>query len=418
MSGRWSHRNHPEAIRRRQEMVRSLPYWQDQDEIIFDWGVDPEQLKKYHESFTGQMIFPVSIVGPMAISMGQYHVDGVDNVDQVIRQDDKVFVPLVHTEGGLSASMQRGIHAMNSSGGVYTQIISDVMTRDCAFVFASTSAAYALRKWLMAHRVLLQEWINDPNHPGKHTTLPTVSSHARLLDIQAIVVGPACHVLYQFYPGEACGPNMITRNAYALNQEILNRMPAKMDLPQHIYLEANLGGDKKPSYQYYHGGHGKTVNAHVTLNHVQLQRYLNISPEALERLEWVGLHGSHASGMQSFGFTPASAIAAIFAATGQDLGMVATSSMAHATIYREGDFVDFSIELSGVEVGTIGGGTSLPHAQSYLRMMGCEGPGSAQRLAQIIGGATLALELSAASAMASRGSENFFRAHLERGGMR
>ena len=37
------------------------------------------------------------------------------------------------------------------------------------------------------------------------------------------------------------------------------------------------------------------------------------------------------AGMQSVAFTPASAIAAIFAATGQDLGMVGTSSMAHGT---------------------------------------------------------------------------------------
>ena len=32
--------------------------------------------------------------------------------------------------------------------------------------------------------------------------------------------------------------------------------------------------------------------------------------------------------------------------------------------------------------------------------------------------ATLALEISASSAMATSGSENFFKAHFERGGMR
>ena len=40
------------------------------------------------------------------------------------------------------------------------------------------------------------------------------------------------------------------------------------------------------------------------------------------------------------------------------------------------------------------------------------------RLAQIVAAATLALEISASAAMATAGSENFFQAHFERGGVR
>ena len=40
------------------------------------------------------------------------------------------------------------------------------------------------------------------------------------------------------------------------------------------------------------------------------------------------------------------------------------------------------------------------------------------RFAQIVAAATLALEISASAAMATAGSENFFRAHHERGGLR
>ncbi len=38
--------------------------------------------------------------------------------------------------------------------------------------------------------------------------------------------------------------------------------------------------------------------------------------------------------------------------------------------------------------------------------------------AQVVAGAALALEISASAAMATAGSENFFRAHHERGGLR
>ena len=122
--------------------------------------------------------------------------------------------------------------------------------------------------------------------------------------------------------------------------------------------------------------------------------------------------------MQSVAFTPASAIAAIFAATGQDLGMVGTSSMAHGTGRRVEGGLHASIRFPGLEVGTVGGGTTLPTAHEWLALMGCDGAGKVYRFAQIVAAAALALEISASAAMATAGSENFFRAHLERGGIR
>ena len=41
--------------------------------------------------------------------------------------------------------------------------------------------------------------------------------------------------------------------------------------------------------------------------------------------------------------------------------------------------------------------------------MGCDGPGKVYRFAQIVAAATLSLEISASAAMATAGSENFFR---------
>jgi hydroxymethylglutaryl-CoA reductase (NADPH) len=230
-----------------------------------------------------------------------------------------------------------------------------------------------------------------------------------------------CHLLYRFTTGDACGPNMITRNAYALNQEfVLAHFPRDTGvMPLHVFLETNMGGDKKPSYAFFQfPGHGKVVLAEATLPGSVLRRVLRVSADEVLALEHAGLHGAHASGMQSFAFTPASAIAAIFAATGQDLGMVGTSSMVQATATRAGDGIHLSIRFSGLEVGTVGGGTSLPHAQAYLQLMDCLGPGKVYRFAQIIAATALCLELSAAASMATTGSQNFLQAHLERGGIR
>jgi hydroxymethylglutaryl-CoA reductase (NADPH) len=135
-------------------------------------------------------------------------------------------------------------------------------------------------------------------------------------------------------------------------------------------------------------------------------------------LEHLGVHGSHASDMQSVAFSPASTVAALFAATGQDLGMVATSSMAHDVLEPLGDEagIHLAMRFAGLEVGTVGGGTTMPHARAFLSLLRCSGPGSACRLAQIVAATSLCLELSAAASAATAGSENFATAHLASSG--
>ena len=163
---------------------------------------------------------------------------------------------------------------------------------------------------------------------------------------------------------------------------------------------------------------GETVVAEATLTEDAVRRVLRTKLEDLEELAWAGTHGAVASGMQSVAFTPATAIAAIFAATGQDLGMVGTSSMCHGAERRVEDGLQVSLRLPGLEFTTIGGGTTLPFARRWLELLGCAGAGKVYRFAQLVAAATLALEISASAAMATAGSAEFFRAHHERGGLR
>ena len=166
----------------------------------------------------------------------------------------------------------------------------------------------------------------------------------------------------------------------------MQRAPVK---PERAILEANMGGDKKPSAEFFQSGHGKTVLAEAFLSDEQIRRVLRTTAEDLEALSWAGTHGSVASGMQSVAFTPASAIAAIFAATGQDLGMVGTSSMAHGTARRVDGGLQATIRFGGLEVGTVGGGTTLPSARDWLASIGCAGAGKVYRFAQIVAAAAL-----------------------------
>ena len=55
---------------------------------------------------------------------------------------------------------------------------------------------------------------------------PELSRYARLREAKTHVVGPMCHVLWRWTTGDAVGPNMMTRNAYALNMGyVMERRP-------------------------------------------------------------------------------------------------------------------------------------------------------------------------------------------------
>jgi hydroxymethylglutaryl-CoA reductase (NADPH) len=394
---RWPRRNDASSIEQRRTAMS------------IDGGlvtsVDLEQFSSAAESLVGVAVIPVSAV-PLQIELGDYELSATGAVEETARATETVHVPLAHTEGGLTASMTRGALA---AGTIRTYLLHDRITRASCFVCKDAGAAVALARWIGAELPAMQAWLESSEDAS-------LSKRAKLRGAKTHVVGPMCHVLWQWTTGDAVGPNMMTRNSYALNMAyVMQRAPVK---PERAILEANMGGDKKSSAEFFQSGHGKTVLAEAFLSDEQIRRVLRTTAEDLEALSWAGTHGSVASGMQSVAFTPASAIAAIFAATGQDLGMVGTSSMAHGTARRVDGGLQATIRFGGLEVGTVGGGTTLPSAREWLASMGCAGAGKVYRFAQIVAAAALSLEISASAAMATAGSENFFKAHHERGGLR
>ena len=400
---RWPRKNDPASIKARQEALDGRV-----DSEVFEHDLTPWD--KAQEALTGVSVIPTAVIGPLTISLGEYELTEPDGaVVARGRTTEEVFVPLAHTEGSMSDSLFRGARAAAESGGFRTYLLQDRITRASCFICKSAGEALALAVWIEGEFESMQAWLVEQDDPS-------ISRFAKLREVKTHVVGPMCHVLWRWTTGDAVGANMMTRNAYFLNMGyVMERAPVT---PERSLLESNMGGDKKPSYEYFQGGHGKTVIAEATLTEDAIRRVLRTTVDDLLELSWAGTHGAVASGMQSVAFTPATAIAAIFAATGQDLGMVGTSSMCHGVGRRVEGGLHVSIRLPGLEVSTVGGGTTLPYARSWLTLMGCAGAGKVYRFAQIVAAATMALEISASAAMATAGSANFFKAHFERGGMR
>src|SRR6266567_2310185 len=305
-SMRLSRKNAPDSVRARQSAL-GLP------------EVDVEPYVRAAESVTGLVSIPVS-VAQLAVSLGEYELSEDGEVVETGRAEEEVVVPLAHTEGGLTVSVQRGAKAIAVSGGCRTYVIADRITRASCFVCKDSGDALKLASWVEERVAAMREFLRSSDSPE-------LSRYAVLREAKTHVVGPMCHVLWRFTTGDAFGANMMTRNAYALNMAyVLPQAPVAIE---RTILEANMGGDKKPSFEYFQQGHGKTVIAETTLREAAIERVLRTKLTDLEELAWAGTHGAVASGMQSVAFTPASAIAAVFAATGQDLGLVGTSSMAH-----------------------------------------------------------------------------------------
>jgi hydroxymethylglutaryl-CoA reductase (NADPH) len=401
---RWPRKNDPRSIKARQEALDGRL-----DREVFAEDLTP--WARAQEALTGISVIPTAVIGPLTISLGDYELTEPEGkVVERGRSTEDVYVPLAHTEGSMSDSLYRGARAAAESGGFRTEVLGDRITRASCFVCRSAEEAAQLARWIDGEAPAMREWLAAKDEAW-------ISRWAKLREVETHVVGPMCHVMWAFTTGDAVGANMMTRNAYALNMGfVMERAPVK---PERAMLEGNMGGDKKVSHRYFErGGHGKTVIAECTLTEEAVRRVLRTTVDDLVELSWAGTHGAVASGMQSVAFTPATAIAAIFAATGQDLGMVGTSSMAHGTGRRVEGGLNAAIRLPGLEVATVGGGTTLPYARSWLSLMDCAGPGKVYRFAQIVAAATLALEISASAAMATSGSENFFKAHFERGGLR
>ena len=125
---KWPRKNDAASIQARQEALGL------DGEVT---GLDLEPFANAQEMLTGVAVTPVSVVGPIELELGDYELqEPGGEVVETGRAQDSVFVPLAHTEGGLSASMHRGALAVAESGGFRTYVLADRITRASCFVCA------------------------------------------------------------------------------------------------------------------------------------------------------------------------------------------------------------------------------------------------------------------------------------------
>jgi hydroxymethylglutaryl-CoA reductase (NADPH) len=175
-----------------------------------------------------------------------------------------------------------------------------------------------------------------------------------------------------------------------------------------ISLSGNYCADKKPASVNFHEGRGKRIYAEVIVPADVLESILKTNAKELVEVQYrKNLLGSIAAGSLGFNAHYANVLAAFFIATGQDPAQVVEGSLGVTCIEpRDHGAVFASVFLPDCPLGAIGGGTALDTQREALALLGVSPdplrPGDAVlRLAEIVGGAVLAGELSLMSALTS-----------------
>ncbi len=335
-----------------------------------------EKLTGNIENFFAAVEIPVGLAGPL-------YFKGTE-------ARGMLYAPMATTEGALVASATRGARAISTSGGVTTRVVQQRMMRVPLFVLTDMHGA-----------LLFTHWIRD--HVGEIREQTTkVSRHAKLLSVEPRLMGNMVHVSFLYETGDAAGQNMTTTCTWRACQWVMKQMESYNQIRfENFVIEANMSGDKKVNFASLIQGRGTRVTAEALITAEACRRVLKVSPEQLLKTNQGFLAGSVGVGMVGFNINIANVIAAIFTATGQDIACVHESSLGQLHLMAADDGIYASMVLPSLIVGTVGGGTGLPHQWEFLELLGCAGPGKASRFAEIIAGFCLALDLSTLSAIAS-----------------
>ncbi|MEU0407422.1 hypothetical protein ABZ307_06265 [Streptomyces griseorubiginosus] len=339
-------------------------------------GLTAQHLVGNVENFVGSVEVPVGLAGPLLFTGDAAR--------------GSVVAPLATTEGALVASASRGARAVTGSGGVTTQVLAQRMTRAPAFEFADIAAAQRFTAWLRAHRELLDEQVR------------AVSRHTRLIDVDPYQIGRRLHVRFVYETADAAGQNMTTAATWQICRRVSEEVAADDGLrPLGMILEGNLSGDKKATAVSLLAGRGTRVTAECRLPRHIVSAVLKTTPEAMVKSHVTTVLGAQQAATTGMGVNAANIVAALFVATGQDVACVHESGVSIFSMEQDADDLVATILLPNLVVGTVGGGTALPHQRDLLTALGCAGEGGARRFAEIVAGFALALDLSTMAAVVS-----------------
>ncbi|MDD4287589.1 MAG: hypothetical protein PHO20_00165 [Candidatus Peribacteraceae bacterium] len=367
--------------------------------------------EKNCEQMIGSVPLPVGIAGPLAITFSS-------------GEKSNVFLPLATTEAALVASVNRGCKVLSTSGGVSIKSVYHGMSRSLVFKPKNKKG----QTFTSAIKTLEQEW----KRIGEAT-----SAHLKILRYDLDESDGYTFLTIFCDTSEAMGMNMTTIAAQAIGNFLAQELDADL-----ITIAANVDSDKKPSSRTHDRGRGYEVTAKADIPSSIIANVLKTTPQQLCAVADAKLRvGSALAGAIGSNLHVANVIAALYLATGQDGAHVVEGSLADTKIVPlwtsppppspppvgeerpliplppPGEGLGMGKKLAGIRievrlpallVGVRGGGTALPAQNQCLSLILKPQRGMLpalrrpQQLAETIGAAVLAGELSLLAAQATQ----------------
>jgi len=330
-----------------------------------------ERFQRNIENFIGTAKVPLGVIGPL-------------RVNGLFAKGD-YYVPLATTEAALVASYNRGAGLITAVGGCTAMILSEGVSRAPGFAFRTAADAGEFVIWALSSVDTFRELAES------------TTSYGKFVDVRVTFEGNHVYLNIEMTTGDASGQNMVTFAANAICEYIQQNSPVR---PEYSFVEANLSGDKKASFQSFSTVRGKKVTAEVVIPDELVQSVLHTTPERMVDLWRMSALGGVLSGCIGVQGHYANGLAALFIATGQDAASVAEAAVGVTRLERiESGDLYATVTLPNLIVGTVGGGTSLPTQRACLEIMGLAGPGNARAFAEVCAALSLAGELSIIGAL-------------------
>jgi len=334
--------------------------------------------EKNCEQMIGSVSLPVGIAGPLTITFSS-------------GEQSDIFLSLATTEAALVASVNRGCKVLSTSGGVSIKSVYHGMSR--SMVFKPKNGK--VQSYTSAIRAKEAEW----KKIGEAT-----SAHLKILRYDLDESDGYTFLTIFCNTSEAMGMNMATIAAQAIGNFLAQELDADL-----ITIAANVDSDKKPSRRTHDRGRGYEVTASAVIPSSVIQEILKTTPEKLLAVADAKLRvGSTIAGAIGSNLHAANIVAALYLATGQDAAHVVEGSLADTTVAAAKDGITIQTRLPALLVGVRGGGTALPAQNQCLSLILKPQSGMLpalrrpQQMAETIGAAVLAGELSLLAAQATQ----------------
>jgi len=330
---------------------------------------------------------PMRWVGPLKISGNTLN--------------EKIAIPMATYETPLWHSVGRGARVSTLTDGIFTTIIDERMSR--SILLEAENAQMALQALTS-----IKTRYDDIN-----AVVSQSSRFAKLIDINAQIVGNLLYLRLEFTTGDASGHNMVTNAADQLFPWLLAQYPYL----RYSSISANYCSDKKATAVNGILGRGKNVVSEIVISRDLCARKLNTTPEKMVDLNIKkNLIGTMiAGGLRSANAHYANMLLGFYLATGQDAANIIEGSQGVVHAEVRGDDLYFSCTIPNLIVGTVGNGKGLDFVEENLHRLGCKEnrvPGAnARRLAAICAATVLCGELSLLAAQTNPGE--LMQAHID-----